>query len=289
MKLIQNYMRDDALRHQLNELTQEVFGFHFEDWVTGGYYEGDYIPYSYEEDGRLIANVSANRMVFLQNGEEKCYIQLGTVMTREAYRNRGYASALMKQVIAQYHGKCDGIYLYGNVDALDFYDKLGFARGAEYRYFLDARQPLKKAGTPFCRAEGEAHKAHYQEMVRAAAANSAFEQQNKYGLQMFYTADMGGIFYSQELDCYIALEQEGSTLLLQSVIADRKIPLVQILERIPTAYDTLMLGFTPCQEDGALFREERYDGGEDYRFFFLGEDLKSVETQKLYFPVFSHA
>lgn len=61
MELVSNYMRDDALRHALNDLTKKTFGFDFEDWVTGGYFEGDYIPYSFIENGKIISNVSANR------------------------------------------------------------------------------------------------------------------------------------------------------------------------------------------------------------------------------------
>ena len=46
MQLVSNYMRDDALRHALNDLTKKTFGFDFESWVTGGYFEGDYIPFN---------------------------------------------------------------------------------------------------------------------------------------------------------------------------------------------------------------------------------------------------
>ena len=34
----------------------------FESWVTGGYFEGDYIPYSFIEDGKIVFNVSANQV-----------------------------------------------------------------------------------------------------------------------------------------------------------------------------------------------------------------------------------
>ncbi|MCI7791363.1 MAG: hypothetical protein MR531_11425 [Lachnospiraceae bacterium] len=57
------------MRHELNELTQAAFGFDFESWVTKGYFEGDYIPYSLEEDGKILSNVSVNLMHFVQNGE----------------------------------------------------------------------------------------------------------------------------------------------------------------------------------------------------------------------------
>lgn len=50
MELVSDYMRDDTLRHALNELTRKTFCFDFESWVMGGYFEGDYIPYSFMEN-----------------------------------------------------------------------------------------------------------------------------------------------------------------------------------------------------------------------------------------------
>ena len=39
----------------------------------------------------------------------------------------------------------------------------------------------------------------------------------------------------------------------------------------------------------ALLFQEKYDGADDYRLFYLGEQLKSIENEKLYFPELSHA
>ena len=35
MELVSDYMREDTMRHALNELTRKTFFFDFEDWVTG--------------------------------------------------------------------------------------------------------------------------------------------------------------------------------------------------------------------------------------------------------------
>ncbi len=286
MKLVKDYMPDAAMRQKLNELTREVFGFDFESWVAGGYFEGDYIPWSYEEDGRLVANVSVNRMDFWQEGQLRHYIQLGTVMTRADCRGRGLARELMAQVIREYQDKCDGIYLFGNLNALGFYDKLGFSRGMQFRYSL--RTPLPRSGEAFALA-GAGRRAHYQQTVREAAFQSAFSQRNGYALQMFYTAGMDRVFYSAELDCYAVLEQEGDTLFLQAVTAGHQIPLAQVISRLPGEWNRLILGFTPRAEDAALFECAPFDGGEDYRLFYLGEALADIEKRKLYFPQLSHA
>ncbi len=299
MRLIKNYMNDISLRHELNALTQETFGFDFEGWVTNGYYEGDYIPYSYEEDGKLIANVSANRMEFVQNGKEKFYIQLGTVMTRKEFRNQGHARRLMENVLEEYAGNCDGIYLYGDLDALEFYEKMGFSKGVQYQYRLkdDVKLNIQKKASEqdvvdcfhLVNPTEEFHKIHYKEAVRQSAVNSAFEQKNKYGLQMFYTSGMEQVYYCSKLDCYIVMEEQEHTLCLQSVICREKVSLEDVLALIPGEYSGIILGFTPCTEDAHLFVPQIYDGGEDYRFFYYGEQLKTIETERLYFPELSHA
>lgn len=106
MELIRNYMNDPERRRMLNDLTRRTFYFDFEDWVSGGWFSGDYIPYSLVENGRLLANASANIMTFDQNGERRNYIQIGTVMTDEEYRGRGLARQLVGR-IPDDHSGCD--------------------------------------------------------------------------------------------------------------------------------------------------------------------------------------
>ena len=102
MRLVKDYMNDTLLRHELNALTEATFCFNFESWVTNGYFEGDYIPYSIEENGKILSNVSVNRMHFIQNGEKRYYLQLGTVMTASDHRNQGLARKLMEHVLEEY-------------------------------------------------------------------------------------------------------------------------------------------------------------------------------------------
>lgn len=52
MEFVFDYMENDILRHKLNTLTQKIYGFDFENWMAGGYFEGDYIPYSFMQEGK---------------------------------------------------------------------------------------------------------------------------------------------------------------------------------------------------------------------------------------------
>lgn len=296
MRMIKDYMNNDALRHELNALTEATFGFNFEGWVTNGYFEGDYIPYSFEEDGKIISNVSANIMQFKQNGRNRNYIQIGTVMTDIGHRKKGLARKLMEHVIDEYKEKCDGFYLFGDLSALDFYRKMGFTEKKQYIYTLkeDIIPKLKgrfaeSDGFKVLEADDAEARESYIESVRNSVPNSAFEQMNKYGLQMFHTFKSKNIYYSKKLDCFTVMKKKGEAIEIYSVISQKRVPLENIIGEINMEYTGLKLGFTPRREEAHLFECTPFDGGDDYRLFCLGEQLDSIEKEKLYFPAFSHA
>lgn len=288
MEQIHNYMEDAVLRHKLNDLTQKTFGFDFENWVTEGYFEGDYIPYSFMEHGKVVSNVSANRMQFIQNGVTREFIQIGTVMTDKAYQNQGLAKKLMEHVMAQYEGRCDGIYLFSDLGALGFYQKLGFAEGLQYQYRLRERILQNKNFSAF-RPAAQSDRNRYMDAVRQSEINSSLEQINKFGLQMFYTADLSNVYYAADIDCFIVLKTEGSTWTLESIICKQHLPIKEILARLEGGYDRLLLGFSPCREDKNLFDAAPFDGEDDYRLFYRGKALERIEKEKLFFPLLSHA
>lgn len=290
MEFIYDYMEDEELRHQLNALTRKTFGFDFENWVTNGYYEGDYIPYSFVENGQMIANISANRMHFIQNGEERSYIQIGTVMTDEAYCRQGLAKRLIERVVAEYMDWCDGIYLFSNLESIGFYRKMGFSQDVtEYRCTLKPGVKTKAAGGSLFAPAGDGMRQKYITAVRNAAPNAALDQVNRFGLQMFYTADMNDVFYADDIDCFAVIEQSGGAVTLQSVICHESISLRYVLPRIAAEYNTLTLGFTPMAEDAEMFDYAAYNGAEDYRLFCIGDKLKSIGEKRLLFPRLSHA
>lgn len=296
MQLIKHFMADDAARSALNALTRATFGFSFESWYAAGWWAGDYLPYAFEEDGRLLSNVSVNRMRFLLDGQERRFIQLGTVMTDPAYRHQGLASRLMRIAIDDFAGRCDGFYLFGDLGALGFYDQLGFSRICETRYTLRASareallcSPAREGGFAPVDPADAAMKARYVDLVRCGAPYAALEQLSRLSLTMFYTASMKRVLYAPALDCFAVLERDGGDLCLQSVACARRLPLETVLAYLPPFTGTLTLGFAPCGGDEVLFDAQAFDGGEDYRLFILGDALREIETRRLCFPVLSHA
>ncbi len=293
MEFVSDYMLDPTLRHALNALTRRTFGFDFEEWVTQGCFEGDYIPFSFVENGNMISNASANIMDFVQNGKRRRYIQIGTVMTDEAYRNRGLAAQLIDHIVNKYANECDGIYLFANLSALGFYRKAGFSEGViEHLPVLKctnmSRDKSVCAFVPVD-ANDDAMKQKYMEMLKHGAVNSALEQVNRRALQLFYTADMENVYYARDIDCFAVISADNGTVTLESIVCGSAVPLKRVTERISGEYERLYFGFSPRGEDASMFDFLPYNGADDYRLFYMGDKLKSIAEERLIFPLMSHA
>ncbi|MDE7285724.1 MAG: GNAT family N-acetyltransferase, partial [Lachnospiraceae bacterium] len=111
-EIIRNYRNQNELRCSFNQLACKTFdGLDFEEWYQNGYWSERYDPHSIVIDGKVVANVSVNFMDFLWKGQRKRFIQLGTVMTQEGFRNQGLIRQIMNEIEKEYGQKVDGIYL----------------------------------------------------------------------------------------------------------------------------------------------------------------------------------
>ena len=311
MRLIRDYMQDAAARAALGALTQAAFGFDFEAWAARGFCaHGAYVPYSFEEDGRILSNVSVNRMEFCLNGEKRRWLQLGTVATREDMRGRGLARRLVEIALADSMDGCDGVYLFANPEVSGFYEKCGFTRGTEYRSFpraeaylnTDARlSSMRERGDSCAEARldtgarfvpvnpgDERALAAYQRAVHETEPYAALWQENGFGLAMFYTMNAENAYYCPALDAHAVVE-DGR---LNAVFARSMPPLRAVLAALAASENVetpTVIGFTPGPEDADACVREPWDGGDDYRLYGHGRVLEEIAANRLCFPALSHA
>lgn len=122
-KFIKQLKNNSILRSSFFELAKNTFGLSFENWYEQGFWTDKYIPYSIIDGDKVISNASVNVMDMIYGGSLKRFIQIGTVMTEPEYRNRGLCSFLIKEILSDWCGKCEYIYLFANSTVLDFYPK----------------------------------------------------------------------------------------------------------------------------------------------------------------------
>lgn len=287
---------DETLRRSFNELTAKTFGFDFTDWYQAGNWGEMYIPHVMAEQGKVFSNVSVNLMRFESEGVRKNYIQLGTVMTDAAYRGQGLNRRIMEQVLREYEGKADGIYLFANDSVLDYYPKFGFRASREYEYYLtcDRQEGISPYNLEKVDMGAEEQYSRLFALIGDCASdpdminpNDGLYLKDNLGLYHFWLdgefADC--IFYIPERETYVVAQMEGRSLRIHQLLGRHRVE----LKRIAGAFgnpEEIVLGYMPADRSELVVREHKE---EDTTLFILGEDLKRIEADKMMFPILSHA
>lgn len=134
---VKDYKNNAALRKSFFELAKSTFDISFEGWYEQGFWGEGYIPFSFVEGEKVIANASVNVLELVINGAKKKAIQIGTVMTHPDYQKRGLSANLMNKVIEEFEDKVDLMYLFANETVLEFYPKFGFKPVEEHIFSID--------------------------------------------------------------------------------------------------------------------------------------------------------
>lgn len=286
-EIIKNYRDNDLLRHSFNELAAKTFGLDFEDWYQNGFWSDNYIPYSLVKDGRVVANVSVNRTDMAFAGVVKHFLQLGTVMTDEAYRNQGFIREIMKQINDDYLGKADGIYLFANDSVLDFYPKFGFQQSKEYQYSREI------TNTGACQFEpllmnSPARWKLLEDAMETNIFHGRFDMIQNNGLILFYVTKymQENVYYHGPSDTYVIADTDGKNLFLHNVFSGTLTELDQVIELFGKGIRHVTLGFVPMDPEKYEVTEVHE---EDCTLFIKGSALKIMEQERLRIPSLSHA
>lgn len=287
-QIIKSYKDNEYLRHSFNELAKKTFSIDFEDWYQNGYWTARYNPYSIVIDGEVVANVSVNTTDFEANGEKKKYIQLGTVMTEEKYRNHGLIREIMQEIEKDYADKVDGMYLFANNEVLSFYPKFGFESAKQYEYFkvLDSAKNTKMLFEKIPMPDKKAWDM-LQAKIKTSFPQSSFEMLDNSQLNMFYVTKymQENVYYSEQLNTYVIAEVDDGTLVIYMVISDKEQDVNRIAQGFGNDIKQVILGFTPRTPEGFMIREMNQD---DSVLYVKGK-LKVVGNLKLMFPLLAHA
>lgn len=300
-KFVKQVKDNDILRKSFNELTQQTFGFDFEDWYRSGHWQDMYIPHVLLDGEKVISNVSVNTIQFDIKGEIKNYIQLGTVMTDEAYRGQGLNRQIMEKILEEYKDKVDGFYLFGNDEVLDYYPKFGFKPIKEYEYYMPCEnlenvdaytmQKVDMEDKMQCEKLYDFIRNYTRDMKdgeKNVNQNDGLYMSENIGLYQFWFAAGFGenVYYLSEVNAYVLAEENGETLHIQQVFGREKVDMLRFAKSFGENLKEVVFDYTPYDTKNLLVREHKE---EDCTLFILGEDLERIERDKMLFPVMSHA
>jgi predicted GNAT family N-acyltransferase len=282
------YGKNDELRKSLNELSQEIFGFNFEKWYKDGYWGNQYIPYSLLDGDNIVSNVSVNIMNFAIGGENKRYIQLGTVMTSPKYRKLGLSYTLIKKAIADYEDKCDLIYLFANNSVLDFYPRFGFEELQQYQCIKNISVINSDVSVKKLSMVDKNNRSLLIDKVIHALPVSKISMLNNLGLIMFYCTSFmkDNVYYLENLDTVVIADFLEDTLEIIDVFCTEDIPLNVILGALANeSVKRIVLFFTPQETNSYEIIPFK---GED-TLFAMGKDLQFLKSNEFMFQKLSHA
>lgn len=287
IQVIKDYKENEELRTSFNTLAQKTFCLDFEDWYQNGYFTERYNPHSIVMDGKVVANVSVNQTDFIWNGERKRFIQLGTVMTEEAYRGHGYSRKIMEEIEKEYAGTVDGMYLFANDSVLDFYPRFGFRVAKQYQY----GKGVHNSGVCTMQQISMQEKADWDKLeglIKSSENCCSFDMVDNSQLNMFYITKFmqENVYYDKELDVYVVAEIEEDELLIDMVIAHKEMDLNAVVEAFGKEIHKVRLGFTPKSAVGFEVQEVKE---ADCTLFVKGKGFEEFETARIMFPVLAHA
>ena len=281
--MVHGFRNHPALRQRHSALSTAVFGLDFEPWYQNGFWGWAYDPHALLLDGEIVSNVSVNWIDGQLDGQSRRYIQLGTVMTREDCRGRGYNRRLMEAVLGSEYG-CGGVFLYANDSVLDYYPKFGFRAVREYRYRLELDGGENAAQAVPMRTPEDWARFLKEKNARKSVGRLRLETD---GLLMFYlTLFMRDtVFYLPDLDAYAVAKPDGETLTLYDVYARGAVGLPDVCRCFGPEVRHAEFAFTP--QDTAGLEEYEYRE-EDTTLFIRGgslaEDLRILRG----FPELAH-
>ncbi|CAM4090100.1 GNAT family N-acetyltransferase [Mesobacillus thioparans] len=260
MKLVSNYRENNELRKSFIQLAADIFGLDFTNWHEKGYWGERYIPYSFADGGRVVANVSVNELDLILNRESRKALQIGTVMTHPDYRNKGLSAKLMNHVLAEYEGKYDYMYLFANDSVLDFYPKFGFERVEEYQYSTRVPSDTGRAGLR--KLEVPADLKQIEKVVYGRVpVSQSFATANSGGITMYHILNVfpDHLHYSEEENAIVIFTEENSQVQLYDVISTSPVNITNLLPEGEVVfhytpdYKGLKVHSVPFKREGTLF------------------------------------
>jgi len=270
------------LFNSFNNLAKSTFGISFD--TVGENYE----PYVLSLEGEVCANVSVSQLVFYYNGKKRFYIQLGTVMTKPEFRRKGLSRWLLEYILKEWEQSCDAIYLFANDSVHDFYRKFDFIETREYQFKSDRINPSKTKVSKLQMDHKKDIDLLFEKYMQGNSFSKFYFAENK-GLLSFYCLGFmkENVYYSKEYDVVIVAEVEDEKVCCYDIFGATEASLENILSELLGDKPTeIYLGFTPKKAEGLIVQNY---SEEDTTLFILAKSECLFSTEKLMFPLLSHA
>ncbi len=248
--------------------------------------------YSLFDKDKIVAHITASLFTSSWDNQPRTVLQVGTVMTDEAYRNRGLSRFLMEYILKIYKDKSDGILLFANETVYQFYPKFGLVPVNEYQAVTHTRPSTENKKHSVRKLDlSVPEDLHvFRQAVHHAVPNSAFPMQCQ-ALSFFYCAanpEFGfsdAMYYIDALKSVIVMQEVEETLYIQEIFAPQEVAIREVINSFTGEKEQeIRLGFTPLN---GTFEYQPYHE-EDLKLLVSKKLQPYFEKQQLMVPILSH-
>lgn len=138
LEYLAKYSGDHEKREKLYPLFEKVFGIKADilaDFSNRGFWNEGYLPYTFFDGGRAVANVSAIPLPMLINGKTANCMGIQSVMTDPDYRKNGLMKKLFQNMLEDLEQTCEGFMLF--TGSPELYTPFGFKVINQYYFKID--------------------------------------------------------------------------------------------------------------------------------------------------------
>ena len=281
--LVKNSMENPQTRAAYNALAGETFGLSFDGWYNSGHFDGSHIPYTLFDGDVAVANISVNLMDVRIDGQIKKYIQLGTVMTKADCRGQGLQKIIFNEIVKDFDGKYDCMFLFANRKVLGFYPKLGFEKQSYYDFIAEI--PATDCEIKKLDMNNAEDVVLFKNLYNMGNPYSDFEVKNGFALEMFYCGGpyADNVFYIPQYNVAVVAEEEGDAIVCLDILGEKTADAKEIMSAF--GKEKLIMGFTPADTDGFAVKENTDD---DTTLFVYKKGENVFSGRQLLFPLIAH-
>jgi len=221
----ENYWDDAALKAEFIEFLKRIFDFDLTRWNEMGYWDRNFMPFSYFDGSRMVSNVCIYSLDMMVADKRSRVAQVSSVATLPDYRRRGLGAKLMEKAMEWARSEHDFFFLFADEEAFPLYRKSGFRMVDEFKTQIAVEGSSAAGGA----IKLDIEKSDDLKMIeRFAAERSPVSNQlgvlnNK--LLMFwityYLSD--SVYHIPDLDILVMYRRENETVTISDIVGE-KIP-----------------------------------------------------------------
>lgn len=281
-KLISEYRDNKNYKEAFHIFISKVFpSISFRKWDELDYWVKNYIPFSFYDGEKIVANICVSLMDVFVNDVKMKAAQIGAVGTLNEFRKQGLSRKLMEIVLKKYSTETDFFFLFANESVLDFYPKFGFKPKLENLFIAENPAANESNDLKKLSLDNKDDLTLVKNLLeKRRPITKIFGADNYAFITIWHLLNIhyDNLFYSPKHKClFVKTESEGK-LHLHDIIGESEIDLTKILPELVESNDTksILCYFPNDQIKYNYNKIESYDSN----LFILGDinfDNKTIK------------